>query len=323
MRPPRDLYPFDSHYFDRGGGVRLHYLDEGEGDPVVMVHGNPTWSFYYRNLAADLRRDHRVIVPDHVGCGLSDKPGDDRYGYRLADRVGDLEALLEHLGVRERVTLVLHDWGGMIGMAWATRHPERVARLVLLNTAAFPLPTSKVFPWPLWLVRDTRAGAAMVSRWNAFSRVASRVAAKRPMSAAVREAYVMPYEQQGDRIATLRFVQDIPLRPSDPSWALVTDTASKLKGLRHLPAFICWGAKDFVFDRHFLAVWRDYLPMAEVTMYPDAGHYVLEDEAASIVPSVRGFLERTVPPGNKAERRAAGAAGEAGEAAAGDRQSKA
>jgi len=140
---PRELYPFEGRYFDRGAGVRMHYLDEGEGPPVVMVHGNPTWSFYYRQLVLALRDGHRCIVPDHVGMGLSDKPGDDRYAYTLAQRVDDLEALLEHLGVDRDVTLVVHDWGGMIGMAWAARHPERVARLVILNTAAFPLPSDK------------------------------------------------------------------------------------------------------------------------------------------------------------------------------------
>lgn len=110
-------YPFASHFFDRGG-IRLHYLDEGTGDPVVMLHGNPTWSYYYRNLVAALKARFRCVVPDHIGCGLSDKPQPPHYDYSLQSRVEDLTALLDHLGVRDNVTLVLHDWGGMIGMAW-------------------------------------------------------------------------------------------------------------------------------------------------------------------------------------------------------------
>ncbi len=130
----RRLYPFESHYLDRGP-LRYHYLDEGHGEPVVMVHGNPTWSFYFRELIMALRGDYRCVAPDHIGCGLSDKPGDDRYSYRLESRVDDLDALMEHLNLTEGVTLVLHDWGGMIGMAWALRRPERIKRLIVMNTA--------------------------------------------------------------------------------------------------------------------------------------------------------------------------------------------
>ena len=109
-------------------GLRLHYIDEGEGEPVVMLHGNPSWSFLYRNLIDSLRGSHRVIVPDHIGCGLSEKPDDSRYTYTLQSRMDDLEDLLDHLGLDRELTLVLHDWGGMIGMAYAARHPERIAR---------------------------------------------------------------------------------------------------------------------------------------------------------------------------------------------------
>src|SRR5262249_61254450 len=130
-------------------------LDEGTGDPVVMVHGNPTWSFYFRDLVKSLRGTHRVVVPDHVGCGLSDKPDDARYAYTLRRRVDDLERLLDHLGLRDRLTLVLHDWGGMIGMAYASRYPERIRRLVILNTAAFLLPAGESFARPVLAVLHT------------------------------------------------------------------------------------------------------------------------------------------------------------------------
>src|SRR5205085_3718193 len=120
---PSRLYPFAGHFLDIGAGVRLHYLDEGAGEPVVMVHGNPTWSFYYRNLVLALRDRYRCIVPDHVGCGLPDKPSAAEYDFSLRRRVDDLERLLDHSKIINNVTLVLHDWGGMIGMAWAVRHP--------------------------------------------------------------------------------------------------------------------------------------------------------------------------------------------------------
>src|SRR5437764_2145304 len=150
-------------------GLRYHYVDEGRGDPVVMLHGNPTWSFYFRDLIRDLRSDYRVIAPDHVGMGLSDKPDDSRYEYTLRRRVDDLETLLERTGVGDRVTLVLHDWGGMIGMAWASRHPERVRRLVVLNTAAFRLPPTKRLPLSLRLCRSP-LGPLLVRGLNLFCR---------------------------------------------------------------------------------------------------------------------------------------------------------
>src|SRR5579885_1237969 len=164
------LYPFTSRFFLLPGNLRYHYLDEGAGDPVVMLHGNPTWSFFYRDLVCGLRDRCRAIVPDHIGCGLSDKPDDRHYDYTLRRRVDDLEVLLEHLGLRGDLTLVLHDWGGMIGMAYASRHPERVRRLVVLNTAAFGLPAGKRLPGSLWLCRNTPAGPLLVRGLGAFSR---------------------------------------------------------------------------------------------------------------------------------------------------------
>ena len=122
----RPLYPFASHYAVIAGG-RQHYLDEGRGPAVVMLHGNPTWSFYYRNLVLALRDEHRVIVPDHMGCGLSDKPQE--YTYTLRQHIDNLEHLLdEELQVPE-VDLVVHDWGGAIGMGYAVRHPERIRQI--------------------------------------------------------------------------------------------------------------------------------------------------------------------------------------------------
>ena len=288
----RRLFPFEGRFLDRSG-LRYHYLDEGRGRPVVMVHGNPTWSFYYRDLVKALRRDHRVIVPDHIGCGPSDKPGDDRYAYRLENRVDDLEALLEHLGIRDDVTLVVHDWGGAIGLAWAARHPERVSRLVILNTSAFPLPEGKRMPWQLTLVRDWRISGWAVRGLNAFALMASYVACRRGMSSAVRRGYLWPYDSWKNRIAVLRFVQDIPLGPEDPSYGLLLHIHAGLAHFRETPVLICWGGRDFVFDDAFLEQWMRELPKAELRRFPEAGHYVLEDAPDEIAQAVRDFLERT------------------------------
>jgi haloalkane dehalogenase len=283
-------YPFQGRHLDLGG-VRLHYLDEGAGEPVVMLHGNPTWSFYYRNLVLNLRDSYRTIVPDHMGCGLSDKPDDSRYSYTLERRVRDVETLLDHLDVKSDITLVVHDWGGMIGMAYAVRHPERIARLVILNTGAFHLPPTKRFPWQLSFCRNALFGPLLVRGLNAFCRGAARnCCTRRPMSAEARAGYLLPYDSWANRIAVLRFVQDIPLAAGNPSYALVSEVQERLERLRDVPMLICWGMRDFVFDEHFLAEWQRRFPAAEVHRFADAGHYVLEDAGDETVPLIRQFL---------------------------------
>ena len=303
MSTPRSAplpgYPTARHWFDRGDGIRMHYLDEGprNGELLLMVHGNPSWSYAFRHLVAGLSDRYRCIVPDHVGMGLSDKPGDDRYAYTLQSRIDDLAALLEHLGVREQVTLVVHDWGGMIGFGWALRMPAAVRRLVIFNTAAFPLDATprgvaKRIPWQLRLVRDTRLGALLVRGLNAFARGAAVFGVERRLPAAERRALLAPYGNWHDRIATLRFVQDIPLRPADRAWAPVAEAGRRLHEFADRPALVCWGLRDFVFDRDFLDGFRARLPAAQVHAFEDAGHYVIEDAHERILPLLRNFLER-------------------------------
>jgi haloalkane dehalogenase len=297
------LYPFKSHQFDRGGGIRLRYIDEGTGDPVVMVHGNPSWSFYYRNLAIALRGSHRVIVPDHIGCGFSDKPGDDAYEYTLDSRVADLEALLDSLGVDRDITLVVHDWGGAIGFAYATKYPDRIKRLIVLNTSAFLKPPTKTMPLALSFVRSTPIGALLVRGFNAFALGASIVGCKRrSMTPRERHWYRKPYDSWKNRIATLRFVQDIPLGPGDRAWNRMVETQDRLELLRDKPMLICWGMKDFVFDHHFLTEWERRFPNAEVHRFDDCGHYILEDAADEVIPLVAAFCGGTfqVPPDKEA-----------------------
>ena len=286
----RDLYPFLSSYMEMDG-ISLHYLDEGKGDPVIMLHGNPTWSFFYRDLVLGLRGNYRTIAPDHIGCGLSDKPADGRYEYSLERRVRDLEALIGRLKLDRPITLVMHDWGGMIGMTYAVRHPERIGRLVLLNTAAFHLPASKSLPPSLWLCRNTRLNDFLVRKSGLFCRLVTRWGCCQPLPDQVRDAYLSPSNHDESRLAHLRFVQDIPLQPQDRSYGLVSEVQERLSIFRQTPALILWGEKDFVFDHHFLTVWEKTLPNAEVHRFPDAGHLVLEDKGKEILPLIRRFLE--------------------------------
>lgn len=283
------LYPFESRWLELPAG-RLHYVDEGKGEPLVFVHGNPSWSILFRHLISDLRSGYRCVALDHIGMGLSDKPGDDRYDYALSSRVDDLERLLDHLGLDRDLTLVVHDWGGMIGFAYASRHPEKVKRLVVTNTAAFLNPKGMLLPWQLKLGRDSRLGALLIRGFNAFALGATYLCCRRPMPPELRAAYCAPYGSWAERIATLRFVQDIPLVPGDRSYAVVKEVQDGLARFAKTPMMICWGERDFVFDGKFLEEWIRRFPEAEVHRFPEAGHYLLEDAGPEIAALARRFL---------------------------------
>ena len=305
MPTPLSDYPFEPRRFEVRPGIAMSFLDEGprDGEVVVMLHGNPSWSFYWRHLVAGLSgpasdKRYRCIVPDHVGMGLSDKPDDamdasPRYDYMLQSRIDDLETLLRHAGIDDAtpVTLVVHDWGGMIGFGWALSHMPQVKRLVILNTAAFPLPVAKAMPWRLSLGRDSRIGSWLIRRFNLFARGAAWMGTTRRLPADVRHAYSDAYDGWDNAIATLRFMQDIPLREGDAAWALVAEAGRRLHEFSDRPAYIGWGLRDFVFDKHFLDGFTTALPQAEVHAFEDAGHYVLEDKHEVLVPEIRKFLD--------------------------------
>lgn len=279
-------YPFTSNYFtiDRH---RLHYIDEGEGPVVVLIHGNPTWSYYYRNLIQKLRSGHRVIAIDHLGCGLSDKPQD--YPYTLHQHIENLYALLEHLEI-DRYSMVVHDWGGAIGMGCAVRSPKKLERVVILNTAAY---RSTRIPARIRICRWPFIGPLIVRGFNGFAWPATFMAVKKPLSPKVKRAYLMPYDNWKNRVAVSAFVKDIPLSASHPTYKTLTEVEHGLQGLadRNVPVLILWGGKDFCFTKHFYDEWCRRFPGAETHFFENGGHYILEDHFDEIAPLVEKFLE--------------------------------
>ncbi len=283
----RGMYPFEPNYHTVDG-LKLHYVDEGDGSPVVMLHGNPTWSFYYRRLADALRDEYRVIVPDHMGCGFSDKPQD--YDYTLSAHIDNLENLTAGLGL-ENITLVLHDWGGAIGMGYAVRHPGKIKKIIVLNTSAF---YSSAVPFRISICRLPLFGDMVVRGLNIFARFALTMAVNNHerITPEIRDGYLMPYDSWANRVAILRFVQDIPRSPDDPSYAVLKGIEDKLSLLKDKPMLIQWGGLDWCFDKAFLEGWRSRFPEADVDVYDDAAHYVLEDAHERIIPRVREFLAK-------------------------------
>lgn len=281
----RRHYPFASRFYDTGG-ARMHYVDVGEGRPIVMLHGNPTWSFYYRRLMRALSPRMRVIAPDHIGCGLSDKPRD--YAYTLATHIENLGKLLENLAVGE-LDLVLHDWGGAIGMGWAIKNPNRVRRIIVLNTAAFH---SARVPLRIAACRIPVFGEFAVRGLNAFAGAALALAVNHRgrMTPEIRRGYLFPYDCWENRIALHRFVMDIPNAPQAKSFPVLDEIDRNLRRLRSKPLLLQWGALDWCFTTDFLKRWLRRFPGAEADVYADAGHYVLEDAHERIIPRVRSFL---------------------------------
>jgi cis-3-alkyl-4-acyloxetan-2-one decarboxylase len=285
----RALYPWPGEHLPVGGG-RMHYLDVGpkDGPPVIFLHGNPTWSFYWRDLIRGLSDKYRCVAPDHIGHGLSDKPED--WSYRLADHIANAVALFDHLDLRD-ATVVVHDWGGAIGTGLTLARPDRVKRLVIFNTAAFqgPVPASiRMCRWPV-------VGGLLVRGANGFLRGALVRGTKRRdrFRGPVGAAFTLPYHGWKNRVGHHKFVLDIPIEADHPSRATIAGMESRLQELRGRPTMILWGMQDFCFTPAFLQRWRQELPDAEVHEFPAAGHWVVEDESERVVPLVREFLDRT------------------------------
>ena len=289
-RAVRKEYPFEGHSLALGSGHRMHYLDEGAGPPLLMVHGNPTWSFYYRDLVLGLRDHYRCIVPDHLGCGLSDKPED--WSYTIPAHVGNLLELLVALDLGE-ITLVTHDWGGPIGYLAAVRCPERFSRFITFNTAISLEPLPRL----LTLLRLPVVGPVVIRGLNGLVRSGLAVTAANGhrLAPAVRAGYLAPYDSWAHRVAILRFVQEIPLEPTHPNRLLLHDLERGLDGLTRLPHLVIWGLKDPVFDRAYLEAWQRRFPEAEVHALEDASHWVVEEAGDRVLPLMRSFLARTSP----------------------------
>ncbi len=284
----RELYPFVSHTLNLDG-LCYHFIDEGAGQPLLLLHGNPTWSFYWRRVILALRGDgRRLVAPDHIGCGLSDKPGD--YTYRLSQHIDNLLRLIEHLDLRQ-ITLLAHDWGGAIGLGAAVAAPERFSRFVLFNTAAF---RSRRIPWRIAVCRTPLLGRLAVQGLNGFLRAALRMATcdRSWLTPAVRAGYLAPYNSWSNRIATHRFVLDIPLSPSHPSYARLAEIEAGLPGLRSRPVSLIWGMRDWCFTPRFLERFLEFFPQAEVHRLANAGHWVVEDAFEEVVPLIESFLAR-------------------------------
>lgn len=276
-------YPFTPQVFTHAHG-QLSYVDEGEGRPVVMLHGNPTWSWFYRRVMTDLRSDYRCLSLDHLGMGLSEKPKGGPY--HLAAHRDRFRDWLEHLGIKQ-FHLIAHDWGGAIGAAFAVREPERLLSLTFMNTAAFPFPH---IPWRIGICRIPLLGRFLMTGLNGFARAATRITTVKPLPKDIRKGYLFPYQRFQDRVAIAEFVRDIPIRESHRSYKTLVETGKNLERLRRHPTLLLWGMQDWCFHPRVLAAWQRRFPDAEVVPLEEAGHYLLEDEPEACSRAIKRFL---------------------------------
>lgn len=283
----RKLYPFEPRRFATPAG-EMSYLDEGprSDEAVLMVHGNPTWSFFYRDVVLALRGQMRCIVPDHLGCGLSDKPQD--WDYTLPNHIANLRALMDSLQLK-RVHLVVHDWGGPIGLGALLAQPEKLGRVVILNTAAF---ADTVVPWRIRLCRTPLIGEVIVRAFNGFAWPATWMAVTKSLSDDVQRGFLFPYDSWANRIATHRFVVDIPSGRGTASDRALAEIESRLPLLRGCEVCVIWGGQDFCFNDHYYERWGTVLPNASRTYLRSAGHYLIEDARTDVVGRIRKHFDR-------------------------------
>jgi len=282
-------FPFKSQHHETPGG-RMAYVDQGAGEPVVMLHGNPTWGYLYRKFIPPIAENYRAVVPDHIGFGRSDKPLET---LRLADHIRNFTELALALDLRD-ITLVMQDWGGPIGLGFAVKHPERVKRLVVMNTWAFRIAAGTPLHPLLEQFRLPGIGEALVQGLNLFVEgfLPAGIHRREKINEQMMNAYRAPFPDFNSRAAILAFPRDIAVGDDHPSTPTIGEIEDHLAQLR-VPALIVWGMRDIAFPPMMIkARWLRYFPEAEVHRLDHASHFLQEDEPELITDLILDFLRR-------------------------------
>jgi haloalkane dehalogenase len=279
---PTELFPVQ-HRFVELGGTRVHYVDEGSGETLLLLHGNPAWSFLYRRVIAALRKDYRCIALDYPGYGMSDTPPD--YGFTPAEHSTVVEKLVDRLGLRD-LTLMVQDWGGPVGFGFAGRRPELVTRFIIGNTFAWPLDDLtriRVFSW----VMGGPIGQTLTAGFNFVPRFFFSRGIHRTIEPTVRAMYLAPWQERARRraavIAPRQLIRATPyLREVEAGLAKLADRS----------ALIVWGTQDFAFREAERARFESLFPDHDTVLLPRAGHFLQEDAGEEIAAAYRAFRQK-------------------------------
>ncbi len=281
------VLPFQSR-FVTVAGHKMHYVDEGTGPVVLCLHGNPTWCYFYRNLIRELRGSFRLIAPDFLGCGLSDRtPGKK---WKAIDRINQLEEFVTTLGI-DRFSIVMHDWGGPLGTGFMLRRLEKIDRVVYLNTT---LTETEALPGFIKIAATPVIGKLFTRHTDTFVRLTTSMGAYTKLTPEVKEGYRAPYTTRQRRDAIWDFVEDIPFDASHPSYQQMVDIAAGLPKIAEKPVKIVWGLQDPCFHREMLSKVAAHFPRAELLEIPEASHLVLDDAPKIAIPAIQEFLSRPV-----------------------------
>lgn len=279
------LLPFQSRFVSVGG-YRMHYIDEGSGPVVLLLHGNPTWSFLYRNVIRELRDSFRLIAPDFLGCGLSDRtPG---VRFKAIDRINQLEEFVTALGLT-KFSMVMHDWGGPLGTGFMLKRLDSIDRIIYLNTT---LTETESLPPIIKLAAFPVIGKALTRHTNTFVRLTTSMGAFKKLTPDVVEGYKAPYNTRQQRDAIWDFVDDIPFDANHPTYSQMVEIAAGLPKVAQKPVKIIWGLRDPCFHREMLSKVAAHFPQAEILEIGDASHLVLDDAPQIAIPAIKEFLSR-------------------------------
>lgn len=276
-------YPFQSHYVQVDGG-RMHYVDEGQGEPILFVHGFPTWSFMWRGLIKDLSVKHRCIAMDHIGFGLSDKP--EHWSYTPEAHARNYRKLLEHLGL-STVSLVLHDFGGPIALSHALDFPGRVNRISLLNSFMWSLKTDEHFVKFDHKVNGPIGRMAMTATPIGLNKMLhDMVEQKQKVAQKIYPQYTGPFHKASDRLGPYGLAKSYI---GSSQW--LYDLWVRREAISNKPLQVVWGMKDKLMTSTHLDRWRHSWPNAEVVTFPESGHLVLEEQAREVEAAIYMFLD--------------------------------
>ncbi len=286
LEVPKDLktlYPFPSKFFNIES-ERMHYLDVGQGDKTfIMIHGNPTWSFYYRNLIKDLSKNSRVIAVDHLNCGLSSRS--EKF-HRYNDRIEHIIGLINSLKLKS-FSIIGHDWGGAISVGVATRLKNKTESLILMNTACYP---SSNIPKRIAMCRLPLLGTFLNQFSNGFLRSSFVMGTSKGLDPKVKKGYLYPYTHSSNRKSIDDFVKDIPMEVDHPSFKTMEKVGHDAKEL-NIPVLLLWGEDDFCFNMKFFNEMKSHFKNVKAFSFKGVGHYVLEDAYENCLHKISEFIQ--------------------------------
>lgn len=277
-----NTFPFQPH-FETINGFRMHYVDEGEGEPVLCLHGMPTWGYLYRKFIKKLSATNRVIAPDQMGFGKSDVPQDKEY--RMEEHVDNLKELLIKLDLQD-ITLIVQDWGGPIGFGFAVDVPERIKRLVIMNTSVGVMSEDKK-PWYAMLEEK---GIYNQFIMNIEGLIKGGIHNKEKVTDTMIKAYTAPFPSEEYYLGALAWPKDIPVGKEHPSAVIMQHVRDNLDKLSNKEKVLIWGLKDPIFPEKTIDWWHKIYPNIETHEIPNAAHFLQEDAPKEIISIIQDFI---------------------------------